>query len=281
VTRSNFLAQLRSLKHGAWLARKRAWSAAEPAVAPVIDTAFRAYSSRRPPAPRPSDGVEPDPAPRRIFCLWTGANEMSANRTRAMREIRRLNHADVDVVLVTPDNLCAWVVPEHPLHRSYENLALIHRADYLRTYLMHHHGGGYSDVKATTSAWSPMFEQLNSDPGAWILGYREPSYRYVAPAPMPLRRQLQVHHARLLGNGAYIVKPRTSFTRDWLHEAERRLEVWADALVESPGDVFSGPPGYPVPFYGLLGEIFHPLCLRHHDRLRHDARMTPQLQDYK
>lgn len=281
MTRDEVLARLRSLKHGAWLARKRAWSAAEPAVAPVIDAALRAHTSLRPPKAQPFHGVEPDPAPLRIFCLWTGTNEMSPNRARAMAEIRRWNQADVDVVLVTPENLHEWVVPGNPLHRSYEDLALIHRADYLRAYLMHHHGGGYSDVKAAQHAWLPAFEQLNGDPDAWIVGYRELSYRHVAPAPMPLRRQLLVHHARLLGNGAYIVKPATPFTLAWLSDAERLFDTWADALAESPGEVFSGPTGYPVPFYGLLGEIFHPLCLRHHDRLRRSSRITPQLRDYK
>lgn len=281
MTRDTMLARLRGLKHAAWLARRRSWRAAEPAVAPAIDAALRAYTRVRPPTPVPSGHVEPRPAPLRIFCLWTGSNEMSSNRVRAMDEIRRLNQADVDVVLVTPENLREWVVPEHPLHRSYDNLALIHRADYLRAYLMHHHGGGYSDVKAARHTWLPAFEGLNSDQGAWLLGYRELSYRHVAPAPPRLRRRLVVHHARLLGNGAYIVKPRTPFTTAWLKEAERRLDTWADALVDSPGDVFSGPDGYPVPFYGLLGEIFHPLCLHHHERLRRDSRITPQLRDYK
>lgn len=281
MTRVEVLARLRLLKHRAWLARKRAWSSAEPALAPVIDTGLRAYTSMRPPKAQPFHAVEPERAPLRIFCLWTGTNEMSSNRKRAMDEIRGLNQADVDVVLVTPENLDDWVVPEHPLHRSYENLALIHRADYLRTYLMHHHGGGYSDVKAAQHAWLPMFEQVNSDPAAWILGYRETSYRHVAPAPMPLRRQLLVHHARLLGNGAYIVKPRTPLTTAWLAEAERRLDGWSADIARSPGDVFTGPAGYPVPFYGLLGEIFHPLCLRFHEHLMQDARITPQLHDYK
>jgi hypothetical protein len=206
---------------------------------------------------------------------------MSKNRMRAMDEIRRLNEGDVDVVLVTPDNLDDWVRPDHPLHPSYEDLALIHRADYLRAYLMHHHGGGYSDVKAARSPWAPKFAELDNDSSAWLLGYPELSYRHVAPVSKPLLRQLRMHHARLLGNGAYIAKPRTPFTSAWLREAERRLDGWAQGLAATPGDVFGGPQGYPVPFYGLLGEIFHPLCLNHHDRLRYAGELVPQLHDYK
>lgn len=277
----NVVAVARSLKHRGWVARKGAWNGVEPLVAPAIDAVLRAYTDRFPPVPGPSGTVQVTPAPRRIFCLWTGDNAMSPNRSRAMDEIRMVNEPDVEVVLVTPRNLADWVVPQWPLHASYENLALIHRSDYLRTYLMHHHGGGYSDVKAARHAWGPMFERINQDPAAWLLGYREVSYRYVAPASPTLQRRLRLHHARLLGNGAYVVKPRTPFTLAWLTEAESRLDRWAEPLAESPGEVYGGPPGYPLPFYGLLGEIFHPLCLRHHDRLRYDARITPQLRDYK
>ncbi len=183
---------------------------------------------------------------------------MSRNRVLAMEQIRRLNEPDLDVVLVTPENLGEWIVPGHPLHPAYEDLALIHRSDYLRAYLLHHHGGGYTDVKAAQHRWRPMLDELNRDQDAWLLGYRELSYRFVAPAEPRTHRRLLTHHARLLGNGAYIVRPRTPFTRAWLAEAERRLDGWEEALGSSPGDVFGGPRGYPLPFYGLLGEIFHP-----------------------
>ncbi|WP_139306465.1 hypothetical protein [Nocardioides exalbidus] len=198
-----------------------------------------------------------------------------------MTEIRRLNEPDVEVIVVKPTDIEQWIVPGHPLHEAYEGLALIHRADYLRTYLMHHHGGGYSDVKAAKNSWGPTFEALNADDSSWIVGYPEVSYRMVAPAPQPLRRHLRVHYARLLGNCAYVVKPGTPFTARWLAEADRRLDVWKDDILTWPGQVASGPPGYPLPFYGLLGEIFHPLCLEFNERLRYDTRLIPQLHDYK
>lgn len=275
------LTRLRSAKHAAWLAKKRAWGSLQPGVAPVIDAGLRAYSKLRPPRSMGTTRPQTEPAPVRIFCLWTGQNPMSPNRIRAMEEIRRCNEPDVEVILVTPGTIDQWVLPEHPLHPAYEGLALIHRADYLRTYLMHHHGGGYSDIKAARTSWEQAFSALNGDPDAWLLGYPEVSYRMVAPAPKRLHRQLLIHHARLVGNGAYIARPRTPLTTAWLAEAERRLDEWSADIARSPGDVFTGPVGYPVPFYGLLGEIFHPLCLRFHEHLMQDARITPQLHDYK
>ena len=275
------LDRMRSLKHSSWLARKRAWSIVEPSLAPALDAAFRRYTMVRPPLADDIPLRTVEPVPRRIFCLWTGTNAMSPNRLRAMAEIRQFNEPEVQLVLVTPESLHEWVVPNHPLHPAYEDLALIHRSDYLRTYLMHHHGGGYTDVKAANASWARAFDVMEDDPGAWMLGYSEVSYRVVAPAPRPLHRMLQVHHSRLLGNGAYIARPRTPLTQAWIDEAEQRLDLWRDRLALAPGEVWSGPEGYPVPFYGLLGEIFHPLCLRFHAHLRHDDRVMPQLHDYK
>lgn len=281
MRRDIVIARARSIKHEGWVARKRIWSRVEPAVAPRVDAVLRVYTRAVPPAAPAPDPVAVEPAASRIFCLWTGDNAMSRNRVLAMDQIRRLNEPELEVVLVTPDNLATWVVPGHPLHPAYDDLALIHRSDYLRTYLLHHHGGGYTDVKRAQHRWRPMLDLLNGDQDAWLLGYRELSYRFVAPARPATHRRLLVHHARLLGNGAYIVRPRTPFTRAWLAEAERRLDGWAEALQACPGDVSGGPRDYPLPFYGLLGEIFHPLCLEHHRRLRYDARITPQLRDYK
>lgn len=55
------------------------------------------------------------------------------------------------VELVTPKNLSDWVLPQHPLHRAYENLSLVCCSKYLRVSLTHHHGGGYCDLKASAA----------------------------------------------------------------------------------------------------------------------------------
>lgn len=83
----------------------------------------------------------PRNAPARIFCFWTGSNEMP--EVRRMNLDRLTEDAGVDVVLITPDSLDEWVVPEHPINSALHNLSLTHRSDYLRAYFMHYHGGGY------------------------------------------------------------------------------------------------------------------------------------------
>lgn len=278
-----WLDRARDLKHSVFVAGKRLRTVVEPRIAPSVDATLRWYTQARPPRESLISGRlhVAEAAPAQMFCLWTGENEMSPARERALESIRRFNADVFEIHLVTPRNLHEFLVPGFPLHPAYDDLALIHRADYLRTYLLHHHGGAYTDVKAASKAWAPMLRSLNADADAWLLGYREVSYRWVAPAPPALRRALRVHHPRLLGNGAYLVKPRTPFTSAWLAETERRLDTYADKLSACPGTVYGDNPGYPVPFYALLGEVFHPLCLRYMSHLRYDERILPNLVDYK
>ena len=197
-----------------------------------------------------------------------------------MAEIRRLNEPSVEVEFVTPETLDRWILAEHPLHPAYEGLSLIHRADYLRTYLMHHYGGGYTDVKAAMSSWAPAFDEINADQDVWLTGYPELSYRFVAPVPLPARRELQAHHARLLGNGAYICRPETPFTAAWLTEAERRLDDWSSDISQSPERCTPVLPATRCPFTDCWGR-FSPLCLRYWRHLRQDVRLAPQVRDYK
>lgn len=86
---------------------------------------------------------------RRIFVAWTGEDELTPNRLAALESIRAMN-GGLDVVLVAPENLHEWVVDGHPLNTAYAHLSAVHRSDYLRAYLLRHHGGGWSDPKRTS-----------------------------------------------------------------------------------------------------------------------------------
>ena len=72
-----------------------------------------------------------------VFCAWTGRNAMSADRAAALHSI--MLNIGCPVVLLTPDTLANWVLPEHPLHPAYPYLSQTHKADYLRVYKMYHH----------------------------------------------------------------------------------------------------------------------------------------------
>lgn len=222
----------------------------------------------------------PREAPAVIYCFWTGDNPLTPNRAAALEKIRSAN-AGVEVALVTKNNLNQYLIPGCPLHPAYPYLSYVHRSDYLRCYFMTLIGGGYSDIKAPTNAWQEFFDRVNDDPQVWAIGYPEKLTRDVSPVGGRLERDLKRNYRRLLGNGAYIFRPGTPFALAWLKEVNRRLDAHLPRLRRNPGGIWGDVPGYPIPWTGILGDVFHPLCLKYQDRLLKDDRLVPVLVNYR
>lgn len=238
-------------------------------------------------------------APRRVFAFWLGDAPLSDVRKQALDS---LTNTGVPVEFITDADVHRWVVPAQPFHPAWQYLSAVHRADYLRTYLMHHHGGGYTDVKPTRASWSPTFDVIDERRllGA---GYPEVGRHAVANIGVdfsrgPVRaalspkwwylRWLRLNYRSLLGNCAYIFVPGTAFTSAWLTQLHRRLDGLLPALEahparhprEKPGQVIDGSPSqYPVPWTHLLGAVFHPLTYRYRRQLGRDLP-PPSFQDY-
>src|SRR5689334_3269690 len=77
-----------------------------------------------------------------IWLAWTGTNRLSDLLALCLISVVRHNGADFEVVVVTPENPRQYVDP----HPAYDYLSLVHRADYLRLYLLHRYGGIYLDM---------------------------------------------------------------------------------------------------------------------------------------
>jgi len=195
---------------------------------------------------------------------------MSRARLRGLMSLQ--SSCGVDVVLITPKNLDEYIV--EPLHQDYERLSLVHRSDYLRAYFMHHHGGGYSDIKPGLNSWRESFKCLGEN---YILGYREVGRWAVAPcySKPGLRSKLEKKWNSLVGCGAFICQPKTEFTREWLGEVEDTITLKRLALRAFPGNVMGDNPGYPLQWTEILGDIFHPLILKYGDYVVQDDRVKP------
>jgi hypothetical protein len=186
-----------------------------------------------------------------IRAFWFGG-PMSANRATALRLLRE--RAGVPVQLITED--CLPLVPEFPLHPAFEFLSATHKSDYMRTYMMHVHGGAHSDIKGTTGSWMRAFEEMKKDDALWINGYPEPTKKCIAFAPsIPMWKDL-------IGNGAYICRPRTRLTHDWFCEMNALLDSKLEELRKNPARTPDdrkewGP--YPIEWNEMLGRIFHKL----------------------
>ncbi|MGJ6980385.1 hypothetical protein ACSDQ9_07625 [Aestuariimicrobium soli] len=275
-TKHRLAERLRHARLARTRARLRAHSLAhEPAWDPTLSPHH--FVNRDPQvAPESWLGVE---VPRRIFVCWTGDNPLTPNRERALASLRAV--AEVPVEVVSPATLDAWIVPGAPVHEAYEHLSLVHRSDYLRAYLMHHHGGGYSDLKPARHSWLPAFDAMDETPDAMMLGYPEVDGLAVAASPEPLGRELRQHHTHLPGMCAFIARPGTPLSTMWWDEVTRTLDHHLPELRAHPGGVWGDDPLYPLEWFGILGTIVQPLAFRFHDHVLLRDGLTPQLTDYR
>jgi len=292
----DFLLPARKVKHAAFVARKRV----RRGYVRARDLAFTAYSAMVPftfdvdrhrsawgELPRmyflhrdPPPGCSTDrPVQRKIFVLWTGENDLTPNRAKGLQSIDDRNPGSV--VLVTPKNLDDYIVPGKPLHSAYRHLSLVHRADYLRAYLMHHHGGGYSDIKVCRHSWVGAFERFESDPALWIIGYPEIGSDMCGGRDPRLGHEIRRRYRSLVGFGAFICRPGTPLTAEWLRELDRRLDYYSEELAQHPGDAWGENPGYPILWIELGADVLNPLQLKYLDHVGQDPMLLPQLTDHR
>lgn len=228
------------------------------------------------PPPSYSEGTD---IPQVIYTIWLGP-PMSARRRDSLDGLRQANPS-LDVRLITEDDLDQYLLPEHPLHPTFPHMSVVHQSDYIRLYLMHFHGGGYSDLKPARRSWQPSFDRM-SDPQILVTAYREVSTAYVGAAPRQLGVDLRRHYRQLAGPSAFIMRPRSVFTASFYREFLRRLDYYDPAFRLSPvSDPYELPASYPLWWGELMGDILHALSLRYHDRVFFDEDIRPILHDYR
>lgn len=212
-----------------------------------------------------------------IFCFWTGTNIMTHNRIGCLYNLR--TQTDSNIILVTVDNLSTYIKPEAPLHEAYQYLSETHKCDYLRTYFMHHYGGGYTDIKSPTGSWAPAFQQMRDDPMKIINGYHEQGEHAIAYEPAASKWGV------LCGNGAYIVRPRTAFTYAWYGAMMDKMDEKVAELRLHPAtrveDAKEWGGGYPLEWCEMLGRIFHRILLDYVDGFLLYSTPTPSFDWYR
>ena len=157
-----------------------------------------------------------------IFVIWSGINEMSHTRKKCLESIVRLSKCNV--CLVTPKNLNQCILQDYPFHEAYPYLSETHKADYGRTYLMHHHGGGYMDIKEIVTGYEKYFDELIENDNIWAVGYTEIGSQAVAELLGEFGVELKNNWDKLIGNCAYILRPNTSLTQDWYESLHNILD---------------------------------------------------------
>ncbi|MBS2936449.1 hypothetical protein KDN32_01685 [Nocardioides sp. J2M5] len=280
----------RQAKHLAFVADKRSRRALKKAKFDLATLAFRQTERIRPFSYDPSRYADtflarsvlpdrPSAFPERVFAIWAGENELTDNRKRNLELVR--SRIGLPVELVTPASLGRWLVPGHLLHPAYEHLSLIHRSDYLRGYLMHHHGGAYVDIKRPLDSWSVPFSVMERDPHAWVTSYSAAHANWIGKLPGRMGRDILIHYRVTFGKSGFMMRSQTPLTSEWMAEMDLRLDAARSALAAHPGGVFGDDPEYPLSWTDLLGRILDPLTLKYLAHVRLDDRLLLDFEDYR
>lgn len=217
--------------------------------------------------------------PQVIFTIWLGP-PMSPRRQASLDSLRRMN-PHLDVRLITEENLGQYLLPEHPLHPAFPFMSAVHQSDYIRLYLMHFHGGGYSDLKPARRSWQRSFDRM-TDHRILVTGYREVSTNYIGWAPRQLGDDLAVYYRQLAGPSAFIMRPRSIFTASFYREFLRRVDYCDLGFrLSSATNPYNLPASYPLWWGELMGDILHGLSLKYHDRIYFDEDIRPVLRNYR
>ena len=207
-----------------------------------------------------------------LWAMWFGPPPVGARLAAA----KTLENTGVPVRWLNNSNWLDVEKPEYPFPRALllPGLSQNHRADYLRAYVMHNYGGGYSDVKPTDSSWVKAFDELNDENG-WLVGVQETRGGVACSNGVAEVNceKLGKSYEHLATNGAYIMRPHTPLTFAWLHEATRRLKKRGPEIMKHPAHrprccQGENPNNYPVRWAELHGEILHPLMWVYRQHLK-------------
>jgi hypothetical protein len=211
--------------------------------------------------------------PKVVFVCWFGGykvdnQKMSKNRFAAFKSL--VEKIGVPVILITSKNY-SFFIKSHLIHKSFDLLSGVHKSDYMRTYLLHHYGGGYHDIKHREESWQDCWSDWLFDDNIWIFGRRE-NNRGAIGYPPNCRSIVCNHYNKLVTMGWVICKPNTTYTETLLHKIDDVLDKKYSELVAHPGYNSAGyyhenpfqmaeENKYPLRWLEIMGEISHPLML--------------------
>lgn len=210
-----------------------------------------------------------------VWTLWFG-EPMRGHRLKAFRALEA--SLGVPVRLIQEDEIASLNKSHDPIHPAIFSgtMSAIQQGDYMRAYIMHHYGGGYTDIKPTTRNWSASFDEFK-DPSLWMLGVKEIAGGVACGGHY--LKFLGIHAScgdvtqqweTMVTNGAYIIRPGSPISEQWLKAANWRLDQTFERLKRHPapfqrcclGNTDAASRAYPLRWADLHGEIMGPLQYR-------------------
>ncbi len=223
-----------------------------------------------------------------VFSMWFGKADMSSDRKNCLLSIVQNNQCHNEHI--TDDTLAYYLHPDYPLHPIFPYLSPVHQSDYLRCYMMHIYGGGYTDIKKTSHDWRGLFNKM-SHSDMWVCGYTEIAPHGVAPVGGVLESEMKQNYQKLIGFCSFICKPNTPFTKAWLDGIHKVFdEKYEDAKtnparhpLDRTGIKFGDNDisKYPLAWTEIGGNVFHPLVYQYQDKILHAVEIMPSFKEYR
>lgn len=224
-----------------------------------------------------------------VYIVWFG-RQISINRLRALNSL--IKNINVPYILITEDNYKSFEKENHPFHRGFEYLSGNHISDYLRSYLLHFHGGGYHDIKYRDIGWENEWSVFKDDK-IWMKSCREQKKHHIGyDIDKPKTKKVQQFYNELGSMSWIISKSNTDYTKKLLDKIEKRLYFHLDKLKQNPSEKNAGyyadrpfqkltdKDKYPIRWLELMGEHFHLLMYRYRDHM--DLTLPrPNMKNYK
>ena len=225
---------------------------------------------------------------KKLFTAWMGPENMTHNRILALNSI--VYNCSVPVHFISKDNLNSWIHPDFPLHSSFPYLSAVHQCDYLRCYVLHVYGGGYTDLKPSFHNWNLFFDRLQNSDNMYGAGYTEIGEHGVACVGGELEFEMKKNYLKLIGMCSLIFYPLSNFTFKWFDNMHNILDYKLSLLISNPakhpldhlGALFEGGhiSTYPVQWTELGGNILHPLIYDNYNKFLH-LDMAPVFYNYR
>lgn len=146
-----------------------------------------------------------------LYMYWAGGSMPPA---RAKSYDFLIKNTNCEVKLVTEDNFKEYEVEQSPIPEEFFLLSSTHQSDYARSYLMHHYGGMYSDIKSYHFDCKNIFNCLFENSEKWCIGY--PSTSQLRPLNTFYKIDDKKNAHKYIGYGHFACKRNTEFTKTWL-----------------------------------------------------------------
>ncbi len=229
--------------------------------------------------------------PKVVYIVWFGGKQnMSTNRLKALNSLTQ--NIGVPYILITENNFKDFEVSDHPIHPSFKNLSGNHQSDYLRAYLLHHHGGGYHDIKYRDLGWQGEWEDFK-DEQVWMKSCAEIEESHIGyDLDHPETKEIQKQFSQL-GSMCWIIsRKNTPYTKDLLDKIDKKLDFHLNKLEiypsTKPAGYYADRPmeklregdKYPLRWLELMGEHFHILMHKYREHNKLDLP-RPNLKNYR